>query len=63
MSTFEAVFPPGCVVCHHPHCDFTTSKQKMLPAHTFLEDKPESMLEVPLLCWDATSSSRNHTDS
>lgn len=46
---FQSRFPPGSMVCRHPRCAFTTSKQKMPPPHVFLEDDPGSLLEVPLL--------------
>ena len=63
MSAFRAGFPPGSVVCHRPHCAFTTSKQKMPAPHTFLEDELGSLLEVPLLWSWTANSSRHHVDS
>lgn len=53
----------GSMVWHHPHCAFTTSRQKMLPPYTFLEDELGSLLEVPALCWGTASSYGHHVDS
>lgn len=57
------ILPMGSMVWHHPHCALATSKQKMSPSYTFLEDELGSLLEVPVLCWGTASSYGHHVDS